>query len=117
LKIVESVSDAFDRHRVFVAPMRYGSGIKGKVVMAMCNGVPTVLTTVAAEGIHARDQQEVIQAETPAAFAAAVIELHENAARWQSMSDAALHFARTTFSRDRARDVLRATLIGTGITV
>jgi O-antigen biosynthesis protein len=114
---VESVSDAFDRHRVFVAPMRYGSGIKGKVVMAMCNGIPTVLTAVAAEGIHARDQQEVIQAETPAAFAAAVVELHENAARWQSMSNAALHFARTTFSRDRARDVLRATLIGTGITV
>jgi len=114
---VKEVSDAFDHHRVFVAPMRYGSGIKGKVVMALCNGIPTVLTPVAAEGTNARDQQEVIQAETPAEFAAAVIELHENGARWQSMSDAALRFGRTTFSRDRARDVLRATILGTGITV
>jgi glycosyltransferase involved in cell wall biosynthesis len=114
---VKAVADAFDRHRVFVAPMRFGSGIKGKVVMALCNGIPTVLTPVAAEGTNARDQQEVIQAETPAEFAAAVIELHQDAARWQSVSDAALRFARTAFSRDRARDVLRATILGTGITV
>ena len=114
---VKEVSDAFDRHRVFVAPMRFGSGIKGKVVMALCNGIPTVLNQVSAEGINARDQQEVIQAETPAEFAAAVTELHQNRARWQSISEAALRFGRTTFSRDRARDALRATILGTGITV
>ena len=114
---VKEVSDAFDRHRVFVAPMRYGAGIKGKVVMALCNGIPTVLTAVAAEGTNARNRQEVVLAETPAEFAAAVIELHENAASWGSISEAALRFGRTTFSRDRARDVLRATILGTGITV
>ena len=114
---VKDVSDAFDRHRVFVAPMRFGSGIKGKVVMALCNGIPTVLTSVAAEGTNARDEQEVIQAETPAEFAAAVITLHQDAARWQSISDAALRFGRAKFTRDRARDVLRSTILGTGITV
>jgi glycosyltransferase involved in cell wall biosynthesis len=114
---VKDVSDAFDQHRVFVAPMRFGSGIKGKVVMALCNGIPTVLTSVAAEGTHTRDEQEVIQAETPAEFAAAVITLHQDAARWQSISDAALRFGRAEFSKDRARDALRATILGTGITV
>jgi glycosyltransferase involved in cell wall biosynthesis len=97
--------------------MRFGSGIKGKVVMALCNGVPTVLNQVSAEGINARDKQEVMQAETPAQFAAAIIELHKNAAHWQKMSDAALSFARATFSKDRARDVLRSIILGTGITV
>jgi glycosyltransferase involved in cell wall biosynthesis len=114
---VKEVSDAFDRHRVFVAPVRFGSGIKGKVVMALCNGIPTVLTPIAMEGMNVRDQQEVIQAETPAEFAAAVSEIHQNPACWQSMSDAALRFGRTTFSRERARAALRATIIGTGITV
>ncbi len=114
---VKEVSDAFDRHRVFVAPMRYGAGIKGKVVMALCNGIPTVLTAVAAEGTNARNNQEVILAETPAEFAAAVVELHENAPRWQNISEAALKFGRTTFNRDRARDALRATILATGITV
>jgi GT2 family glycosyltransferase len=114
---IKELSDMFDRHRVFVAPMRFGSGIKGKVVMALCNGVPTVLNQVSAEGINARDKQEVMQAETPAQFAAAIIELHKNAAHWQKMSDAALSFARATFSKDRARDVLRSIILGTGITV
>jgi len=114
---VREVSDAFDRHRVFVAPMRFGAGIKGKVVMALCNGIPTVLTAVAAEGTNARDHQEVILAETPAEFAKAVVELHENASFWESTSEAALRFGRTTFSRDRARDALRSTILATGITV
>jgi hypothetical protein len=33
------------------------------------------------------------------------------------MSDAALLFGRTTFSRERARDGLRAAILGIGITV
>jgi hypothetical protein len=114
---IKEVSDAFDRHRVFVAPMRFGAGIKGKVVMALCNGIPTVLTSVAGEGTNARDHQEVIYAETPAEFAAAVVELHEDVLHWNSISEAALRFGRTTFSRDRARDALRAAILGTGITV
>ncbi len=114
---VKEVADAFDRHRILVAPMRFGSGIKGKVVMALCNGIPTVLNQVSAEGINARNQHEAILAETPAEFASAVVKLHESPDCWQSMSNAALQFARAAFSRERARDALRAIVLGTGITI
>ncbi len=114
---VKEVSEAFDRHRVFVAPLRYGAGIKGKVVMALCNGIPTVLTPVATEGMNVRGGQEVVLAETPNQFAEAVIELHENPARWQAVSDAALKFGRETFSAGRARDVLRKLILEVGIAI
>ncbi len=114
---VKEVSEAFDRHRVFVAPLRYGAGIKGKVVMALCNGIPTVLTPVATEGMNVRGGQEVVLAETPSQFAEAVIELHENPARWQAVSDAALNFGRETFSAGRARDVLRKLILEVGIAI
>lgn len=114
---VNEVSEAFDRHRVFVAPLRYGAGIKGKVVMALCNGIPTVLTKVATEGMNVRDGQEVVVAETAPQFAEAVVDLHENLARWNTVSEAALKFSRTNFSTDRARDVLRKIILGLDVTI
>ena len=114
---VRDVSEAFERHRVFVAPLRYGAGIKGKVVMALCNGIPTVLTQVATEGMSVRDGQEVLLADTPGQFAEAVVELHENTARWEAISQAALNFGRTTFGAERAREVLRKIILELGITI
>ncbi|HZZ00681.1 MAG TPA: glycosyltransferase, partial [Candidatus Baltobacteraceae bacterium] len=40
-----------ERARVFVAPLRFGAGMKGKVVYALAHGIPVVATPVAAEGI------------------------------------------------------------------
>lgn len=57
---VESLDEVFHSHRVFVAPLLSGAGLKGKVVEAMAYGVPTVLSPIAAEatgltnGINAR---------------------------------------------------------------
>ncbi|WP_245217729.1 glycosyltransferase family 4 protein, partial [Rheinheimera maricola] len=46
----ENLDDVFYAHRVFVAPLLSGAGIKGKVLEAMAYQTPTVLTDTAAEG-------------------------------------------------------------------
>lgn len=45
----------YARARVVVAPLRFGSGIKGKVLEAMYNGVPIVTTTTGAQGFADAD--------------------------------------------------------------
>jgi hypothetical protein len=55
-----------------VAPLRYGAGIKGKVVSSLAHGVPCVATAVAVEGMGITDGQEAMIAHDPAAFAEAV---------------------------------------------
>jgi O-antigen biosynthesis protein len=57
-----------------VAPLRFGAGVKGKVVEALLKGVPTVLTSVAAQGIRDVGSAAII-ADDPEAFAAGVIEM------------------------------------------
>lgn len=49
---VESPSDFLKANGIFVAPMRSGSGVKIKVLEAMSNGLPCVLTSKAAEGLN-----------------------------------------------------------------
>ncbi len=62
---VERVEDVYNRHRVFLAPLRSGAGLKGKVVGALAAGAPTVMTSLAAEGVGVGRGVEAIVVDTP----------------------------------------------------
>jgi glycosyltransferase involved in cell wall biosynthesis len=52
---IPNIADFFHYSRVFVAPLRYGAGLKGKIVHAMSYGVPVVTTDIGAEGLGLED--------------------------------------------------------------
>lgn len=60
---------------VFVVPLHAGGGMRVKILDAWRWGVPIVSTTVGAEGIHCQPGQNILLADTPAAFAQATIRL------------------------------------------
>ena len=96
--------------RMTVAPLRYGAGIKGKVVSSLAAGVPCVASPVAVEGMGLTDGETVRVAAGPEAFAQAVLDLHEQPEQWQRLSDAGLAFAERTFSLAAARPLVAALL-------
>ena len=53
---IHDVQPYFDKARVFVAPLRYGAGMKGKVGQSMQLGLPVVTTTIGAEGMQLKHQ-------------------------------------------------------------
>jgi glycosyltransferase involved in cell wall biosynthesis len=48
---VADLGSVFDRVRLTVAPLRFGAGVKGKVLDSLASGVPCVMSPVAAEGL------------------------------------------------------------------
>jgi glycosyltransferase involved in cell wall biosynthesis len=48
----EDADEVMKSAKVCLAPLRFGAGIKGKLLSAMQNGTPSVTTTVGAEGMH-----------------------------------------------------------------
>jgi polysaccharide biosynthesis protein PslH len=60
---------------VFIAPLRSGAGMRVKILDAWCWGLPVVSTTIGAEGLQAIDGENLLIADQPAAFAAAVLRL------------------------------------------
>ena len=50
----EELSELYRTCRLVVVPLRYGAGVKGKVVEAIYNGAPIVTTSVGSEGIPGR---------------------------------------------------------------
>lgn len=100
---VEDVSAVYDRCRVFVAPLRFGAGLKGKVVGALCHGVPTVLSPVAAEGVGSGETPVASVATTPSEWVRQILALYYDEAAWIQASRAALHYARANYTVERAR--------------
>lgn len=77
-----SLDDVFDTTRVFLAPLRFGAGIKGKLMEAMLRGVPSVTTPVGAESMHGKlPWNGSIELEAKA-FADAAVSLYNQEQLW-----------------------------------
>jgi glycosyltransferase involved in cell wall biosynthesis len=72
---VPEVTPYLDSHRVGIAPLRFGAGMKGKIGQALAAGLPVVTTSVGAEGMDLEDGQTALIADSPEAFADAVVRL------------------------------------------
>jgi GT2 family glycosyltransferase len=105
---VEVIADAYDKHRIFIAPLLSGAGIKGKVLAALAHGVPCVLTPTAAEGIGLRHGLDCMIAQTPEEWVAAITSLQTDDALWQKISENARDYVRQSFSFETGRDLMRA---------
>ncbi len=72
---VESVRPYLASAAVYVAPLRFGSGIKLKILEALTHGKALVTTTVGAEGIEVSHGRDCLIADNPHEFAKSVIAL------------------------------------------
>ncbi|MBU1225698.1 MAG: glycosyltransferase [Actinobacteria bacterium] len=85
IEVTGRVSDLrpyLDGARVAIDPLRVGAGLQNKILEGMSMGLPMVVTSVANEGIGAQPGRDLLVADTPEEFAAAVVTLlHDEAMR------------------------------------
>ena len=98
LGYVPDIEPLFARARVFVAPMRFGAGVNGKIGEALAHGLPVVTTPIGAAGIHLRDGEEALVAASAEDLAAATVRLYNDAALWLKLSDKGYEHVERHFS-------------------
>lgn len=110
VKIIGYVSDLssfFNSGRVFVAPLRFGAGMKGKVGQSMAFGVPVVSTQIGAEGMHITHGEEMMIADSPIEFAKHISKLLNSERDWLHIQARAQHFVQNNLSVDALRSRIR----------
>jgi glycosyltransferase involved in cell wall biosynthesis len=107
LGYVPDVSTVYNRARLAIAPLRFGAGIKGKVLEAFSAGLACVMTPVAAEGLPLSAPLGHAVATNAASMANLVCQLHADADRSASMGQAGLALVRQMFS-ERATEAALA---------
>ena len=80
---VADLGSVFDRVRLTVAPLRYGAGVKGKVLDSLAAGVPCIMTPVAAEGLDLPADLRALVGEDAAQLAALICRLHQDDDAWR----------------------------------
>ena len=78
-----NAAEVMANSRVCLAPLRFGAGLKGKLLEAMENGTPSVTTSIGAEGMHGDLPWNGSIANTPQAFANAAVSLYRNEKKWK----------------------------------
>ena len=97
----ESVSEVMQKAKVCLAPLRFGAGLKGKLLDAALNGTPAVTTSIEVEGMYTI----AISKEDVSAFVDASVQLYSQEKIWKEQQQeahqvVAKHFKREHFSED-----------------
>jgi len=109
---VPDIDDYFRESRVFVCPLRYGGGIKGKLGQCLEYGLPFVTTPVGAEGMGFVHEKDALIASSPADFAACVLRLYSDENNWSALryaSERQLLIYSETSARKSLQSLLRHT--------
>ncbi len=111
----ENLDDVFYKHRVFVAPLLSGAGIKGKVLEAMAYQTPTVLTETAAEGTGLTHAISTLIAETPEEWVTNIIKLYDDQKLWKKFADASAILVKERYSAEHGYKAFKKIMASVGL--
>tara|TARA_R110000868_G_scaffold67582_1_gene200411 strand:+ start:8603 stop:9892 length:1290 start_codon:yes stop_codon:yes gene_type:complete len=74
--------DIVKESRVVLAPLRFGAGIKGKLLEAMQCGTPSVTTSIGAESMQGQMSWNGFVEDNPESFADKAVQLYKDEYRW-----------------------------------
>ncbi|WP_140487796.1 glycosyltransferase [Flavobacterium sp. GSA192] len=78
----ENANDVVKKAAVVLAPLRFGAGIKGKLLEAMQCGTPSVTTSIGAESMQGDLPWNGFVEDNPQHFADKAVQLYQDAATW-----------------------------------
>ncbi len=94
---VNDAPEVLGRARVLLAPLRFGAGIKGKLVESMMSGTPSVTTQMGIEGLGFAAEWGGVVAHNPEDFAAGAVSLYSNRDRWTAEQRKGTHILKREF--------------------
>ncbi|MEL4027823.1 glycosyltransferase family 4 protein [Caldifermentibacillus hisashii] len=95
---VTDVNQYIDICHVNVVPIFIGSGLRVKIIEAYSKGIPTISTSIGAEGIEVRNGENIIIANEPEEFISSLNELYNNMSLLNHIKNEALKTYETHYS-------------------
>lgn len=100
----EELAGYYRRCGVAVVPLRFGAGVKGKVLEALHHGLPIVTTSVGAQGLAGLEDAAVVRDEAHA-IADALVQTMADPAVWMQMAHRGRDYVHARFSQSAVRAV------------
>jgi glycosyltransferase involved in cell wall biosynthesis len=96
----------FKEHRICLAPLLFGAGLKGKLIDAMLFGTPSITTKIGAEAMHDNLEWNGFIIDTPEEFANKAIELYSNEKAWTVAQKNGIEIVNNCYSKEKFTELL-----------
>jgi O-antigen biosynthesis protein len=106
----EQINELFLNARILLAPLRFGAGIKGKLLESMQYGTPNVTTSIGAEGMFGNLAWNGSIVDSPEEFAKNAIMLYSNKKEWFEAQQNGFSILNSRFSKDNFEMILENAL-------
>ena len=95
----------YQKCRIAIAPLRFGAGVKGKVLEAAYNQIPMITTTIGGEGIE-DSKGAFIMEDNPEKMADIISQIYEDYSKLKQMSDSGRALIEKYYSKNRAIEII-----------
>ena len=97
---VADANEALNSSKVLLAPLRFGAGLKGKLIQAMQSGTPCAMSSIAAEGIFGTMNPNGVIEDTADEFVTRTVALYSNASQWEGFQQQGFYVLENQFKKD-----------------
>ena len=101
----EDLKLMYQNCRLAIAPLRFGAGVKGKIIEAAFYQIPMVTTSIGGEGIDNSTGAFIIE-DNPKKMAELICQLYTDYSKLKQMSDSGMVLIQTCFSKNRAKEII-----------
>ena len=103
---LDDIRDAYAQSRVFIAPMRIGTGLQNKLLEAMSMGLPAITTPLANASLGAQPEKEILIGSNAEELAQHIITLLTNQDKAAQIAQAGFDFTNRVYDWGKATEIL-----------
>jgi glycosyltransferase involved in cell wall biosynthesis len=100
LGFVEDLGPIYARSRAMIAPLRYGAGLKGKIISSLAYGVPCISTTIGIEGSGLLNGRDILVADSADEFSSLIFKVFKSEYIWQKLSKNGIKYFKENYSTE-----------------
>ncbi len=100
LGFVKDLAPIYAKARATIAPLRYGAGLKGKIIASLAHAVPCVTTKIGIEGSGLLNGRDALVADSADGLADAVLKVYESDYVWKKLSENGLRYFKENYSTE-----------------
>lgn len=108
---VDDIRSFYAQSRIFIAPMRLGTGLQNKLLEAMAMKIPCIASPLASEPLNAEKDKEIIVCNSILGYVDAINMLLSDKAFYQTLSENAFLFVKKNYNWEHTSSILEKLLI------
>jgi len=113
---MDDIRDAYASAKIFIAPMRIGTGLQNKLLEAMSMKIPSITTPLANDALQAKDGKEILIGESTTELANQIIRLLNDTELYQTIEENGYSFVKNNYSWEEATEKLNQLIQNTPLT-